>query len=88
MKNFNDFYNIFNKLKLNTKKLSLKLKNNNYYWQRSLKIKDFMINNVINVYNGKDFVEVLVTNNMLLKKIGEFSFTRKKVEFLKRRKKK
>ena len=40
------------------------------------------------VYNGKKFTEVLVTEEMIGHKFGEFSFTRKRFAFKKKKTKK
>ena len=40
-----------------------------------------------NVYNGKNFMDVTVTNDMIGHKFGEFSFTRSKFTFKKKKSK-
>jgi small subunit ribosomal protein S19 len=44
---------------------------------RSLIIVPRMIGNMIGVYNGKEFLKVLITHDMLGHRLGEFSMTRK-----------
>ena len=45
-------------------------------WSRSSMIFPFMIGETIAVHNGKTFVPVFVTENMVGHKLGEFSPTR------------
>ena len=45
-------------------------------WSRSSMIVPFMVGETIAVHNGKTFVPVYVTENMVGHKIGEFSPTR------------
>ncbi len=44
---------------------------------RSLVIVPKMIEKTIQVYNGKEFLKVLITDEMLGHRLGEFSLTRK-----------
>ena len=44
---------------------------------RALVIVPRMVGKVIGVYNGKDFVKVMITYEMLGHRLGEFSMTRK-----------
>jgi small subunit ribosomal protein S19 len=46
-------------------------------WSRRSSIVPSMIGHTIAVHNGKDFVNVHVTENMVGHKLGEFSLTRK-----------
>lgn len=46
-------------------------------WKRSSVITESFIGNVISIHNGKNFINVLITNKMLGRKLGEFSLTRK-----------
>jgi len=46
---------------------------------RDMVIVPEMVNKIIKVYNGKEFVMVTVTLEMLGHRLGEFSQTRKKV---------
>lgn len=41
-----------------------------------------------NVYNGKNYVELIISESMIGHKFGEFSFTRAKFTFKKKSKKK
>lgn len=46
-------------------------------WSRDSEISPEMIGYTFGVHNGKDFVEVFVTEQMIGHKLGEFSLTRK-----------
>jgi small subunit ribosomal protein S19 len=46
-------------------------------WSRACTIVPEMVGFVFGVHNGKNFIEVVVTENMVGHKLGEFSFTRK-----------
>lgn len=46
-------------------------------WNRSSEISPEMVGFVIGVYNGKNFIEVLVKEEMVGHRLGEFSPTRK-----------
>lgn len=46
-------------------------------WDRSCTVTPDMVGFTIGVYNGKQHVPVLVVENMVGHKLGEFSFTRK-----------
>jgi small subunit ribosomal protein S19 len=59
-----------NKAKESKKKTVIKT------WSRSSMIFPFMIGETIAVHNGKTFVPVFVTENMVGHKLGEFSPTR------------
>ena len=45
-------------------------------WSRSSTILPLMIGHTIAVHNGKKFIPVYVTDNMIGHKLGEFSLTR------------
>ena len=45
-------------------------------WSRSSTILPFMIGHTISTYNGKEFIPVFVTDQMVGHKLGEFSPTR------------
>jgi len=45
-------------------------------WSRSSMIIPDMVGETISVYNGKIFVPVYITENMVGHKLGEFSLTR------------
>nr|YP_009306256.1 ribosomal protein S19 [Derbesia sp. WEST4838]AOP19160.1 ribosomal protein S19 [Derbesia sp. WEST4838] len=45
-------------------------------WSRSSTIVPIMIGHTIAIYNGKDFIPVFITEQMIGHKLGEFSPTR------------
>ena len=45
-------------------------------WSRSSTIFPGMVGHTINVYNGKTFIPVYVTENLVGHKLGEFALTR------------
>ncbi len=49
-------------------------------WSRSCEISPEMVGYVFGVHNGKDFIEVRVTEEMVGHRLGEFSLTRKFVK--------
>ena len=49
-------------------------------------ILPFLLKKQISVYNGKYFVPFFVTENMIGRKLGEFSFTRLKHVYKKKKK--
>ena len=46
-------------------------------WSRASEISPEMVGHVFGVHNGKDFVEVRVSEDMIGHRLGEFSPTRK-----------
>jgi small subunit ribosomal protein S19 len=70
----------------------LKTKNNNkqkiLLVSRNSQIIPKFLGLTFNVYNGKNYVELIVTENMIGHKFGEFSFTRANFAFKKKAKKK
>ena len=46
-------------------------------WSRSSTIYPDFIGHTFAVHNGKDFIPVFVTEDMLVHKLGEFALTRK-----------
>lgn len=46
-------------------------------WSRDSAISPEMVGYTFGVHNGKDFIEVFVTEEMVGHKLGEFSLTRK-----------
>jgi small subunit ribosomal protein S19 len=46
-------------------------------WARASEISPEMVGFVFAVHNGKDFIEVLVAEDMVGHRLGEFSLTRK-----------
>ncbi len=57
-------------------------------WSRSLKVIDKLIGRRLRVYNGKEFIPLLVVPEMLGHRLGEFVPTRARYEFKKKKKKK
>jgi len=69
-------YDVIDKFVLKCEKFSSKnkpIKTHN----RSLVIVPGMLDQTIQVYNGKEFLKVLITEEMLGHRLGEFSLTRK-----------
>ena len=46
-------------------------------WSRNSEISPEMVGYIFGVHNGKDFVEVLIKEEMVGHRLGEFSLTRK-----------
>lgn len=46
-------------------------------WARDSEISPEMVGYTFNVHNGKDFVEVSVSEDMIGHRLGEFAFTKK-----------
>ncbi len=46
-------------------------------WSRASQIAPEMVGYTFGVHNGKDFIEVLITEDMVGHRLGEFSLTRK-----------
>lgn len=59
-----------------------------YMISRSSEIVPAFLGLTFNVYNGKNYVEIIVTDEMIGYKFGEFSYTRSKFAFKKKDKKK
>lgn len=57
-------------------------------WARSAKITPSFIGLRLKVHNGKDFIPLIVSSEMVGYRLGEFISTRSKYEFKKKRKKK
>ena len=55
---------------------------------RSSEIVPAFLGLTFNVYNGKSYVEIIVIDEMIGYKFGEFSYTRSKFAFKKKDKKK
>jgi ribosomal protein S19 len=53
---------------------------------RNVEITPKFIGLTINIYNGKDFQEITITDDMIGHKLGEFVFTRKNFSFKKKKK--
>ena len=67
---------------------SIKQKTNKYKASRNSEIVPKFMGFTFNVYNGKNYSEVTVTNEMIGHKFGEFVFTRSKFYFKKKKSKK
>lgn len=52
---------------------------------RSSTIIPYLIGNKINIHNGQTFINIKITENMIGRKLGEFSPTRKKFSFKKKK---
>ena len=46
-------------------------------WSRSSVIPSLLINKIVSVYNGREFIRVVVNKKKVGFKFGEFSYTRK-----------
>lgn len=57
-------------------------------WSRSLKVVEKLVGSRLRIYNGKEFVPLLIVPAMLGHKLGEFVPTRARYEFKKKKKKK
>ena len=62
-------------------------KNQKNYMSRNSEIIPQFINLIFKIHNGKNFIEITVTEDMLGHKFGEFVFTRSNFEFKKKSKK-
>ena len=62
--------------------------NNRYKASRNSEIVPKFLGFTFNVHNGKNYSEVVVTNDMIGHKFGEFVFTRSKFYFKKKKSKK
>lgn len=81
-------YYINNEVLLNFKQEQLKKKNqesNIQVFSRSSHILPFFQNHICYIYNGLDFKQVLISNNKLFFKFGEFYFTRKLLNLKKKK---
>ena len=56
-------------------------------WSRSSVISEVLIGKKVSVYNGKLFKQIKITREKIGYKLGEFSFTRKMQERIKKNKK-
>lgn len=55
---------------------------------RSSEVVPSLIGITVNVHNGKSYSEILITDNMVGHKFGEFAFTRSRFLFKKKKQKK
>jgi small subunit ribosomal protein S19 len=62
--------------------------NNSFIVTRNSKITPKFLNVFVYIYNGQNFIELKITENMIGHKFGEFSFTRKNFAYKKKIKKK
>ena len=62
--------------------------NKKHYIKRNSEILPKFVGMTFNTHNGMKFKEILVTENMVGHKFGEFFFTRAKYVFKKKKKKK
>lgn len=56
---------------------------NNKIFSRELLLTKFFLNKAIYIYNGKILTKLLITENMIGYKAGEFVLTRKKFNYKK-----
>lgn len=77
------FFN-YNSLNL---KLS-KIKKPIYIYNKNLIILKEYVSNKFKVYNGKEFIEIIILTSMIGYKFGEFVNSRKKHKYVKKKKKK
>ena len=67
------------------------LKNNQKKWikifNKNLTIMPKDIDNIFNIYNGKDFIKIKILKDMIGYKFGEFINTRKRYTYKKTKKK-
>nr|YP_009485496.1 ribosomal protein S19 [Melosira undulata]AVR57560.1 ribosomal protein S19 [Melosira undulata] len=73
----------FNKKNLN---LDIKTLNKKNVLLKSTKIMPYFLHKNFYVYNGKIFIKIFITKEMINHKIGEFVLTRKKFSFKKKKK--
>lgn len=62
-------------------------KTNHKIWSRRSVITNKFINKTLEVHNGKQFVSIKITPDMIGHKLGEFAFTRKIYQYKKGKKK-
>lgn len=58
------------------------------FYNRSLKILPSFENKIFFIHNGKVFIQIRITKEMIGHKLGEFSFTKKRPIFKSKKKKK
>ncbi len=78
---------ITNDLLLMCKKAKFLKKYEIYTKLRNSTIIPFLVDLTINVYNGKNFSKIKITEKMIGHKLGEFAPTRKKFSFKKKKSK-
>lgn len=57
-------------------------------WSRSSLITSNFLGLKLKIYNGKDFIPLTISEDMIGHKLGEFAATRAKFEFKKKKRKK
>jgi small subunit ribosomal protein S19 len=75
------------RIKNKGKFFKVNLKNNkkiNKIYNKSLTILPEYVNNFFSIYNGKAFINLKITNNMIGYKFGEFIYTKKKFFYKKK----
>jgi small subunit ribosomal protein S19 len=75
---------ILSKLNLKKKKKNLLVK----IWSRSFTILPVFVNHRFEIYNGKSFISLLILENMVGHKFGEFVYTRARFFYKKQKKNK
>lgn len=73
---------------VNIEVLQRKNEQNAFISSRSSEIVPAFLGLIFKIYNGKNYVELTVTDEMIGHKFGEFSFTRSKFMFKKKNKQK
>lgn len=73
---------------MNVKVFERKNEQNAFISSRSSEIVPAFLGLNFKIYNGKNYVELTVTDDMIGHKFGEFSFTRSKFLFKKKNKQK
>ena len=66
---------------------NLNSKNEIVTYSRKSVIIPLFVGSVINIHNGKTFSKIKITENMIGHKLGEFSPTRKRFSFKRKKKK-
>lgn len=62
-------------------------KGNKKVWSRRSTVTKQFVNKTLEIYNGKQFITMKVTPDMIGHKLGEFAFTRKIYQYKKGKKK-
>ena len=70
------------------KNLNLKKKQQTIFMSRNSKIIPKFVGLTFKVYNGKNYIELPITEEMIGHKFGEFVFTRARFSFKKKKSKK
>ena len=75
---------LFKKKFFNILKIKNNLNKNIEIYNRNSTISPICLNRNFNIYNGKIFIKITVTEQMIGHKFGEFSLTKKKHVFKKK----